>query len=39
MELGFEETIQGILKGLDGRRKLAIKAVEEGKSMDVGGWD
>ena len=39
MELGFEETIQGILKGLDGRRKLAVKAVDEGKSMDVGGWD
>ncbi|KAI1794090.1 DEAD-domain-containing protein [Ganoderma leucocontextum] len=39
MELGFEESIQGILKGLDGRRKLAVTAVEEGKSMDVGGWD
>ncbi|EJF65354.1 DEAD-domain-containing protein [Dichomitus squalens LYAD-421 SS1] len=39
MELGFEETIQGILKGLDGRRKLAVQATEEGKSMDVGGWD
>ncbi|RDX55059.1 DEAD-domain-containing protein [Lentinus brumalis] len=39
MELGFEETIQGILKGLDGRRKLAVQAVEEGKSSDVGGWD
>ncbi|OSX66301.1 hypothetical protein POSPLADRAFT_1177733 [Postia placenta MAD-698-R-SB12] len=39
MELGFEETIQGILKGLDGRRKLAAQAVQEGKSMEVGGWD
>ncbi|EMD37337.1 hypothetical protein CERSUDRAFT_114014 [Gelatoporia subvermispora B] len=39
MELGFEETIQGILKGLDGRQKLAMQAVEEGKSMEVGGWD
>ncbi|KAI0745834.1 P-loop containing nucleoside triphosphate hydrolase protein [Earliella scabrosa] len=39
MELGFEETIQGILRGLDGRRKLAMQAVEEGKSLDVGGWD
>ncbi|TCD62920.1 ATP-dependent RNA helicase dbp7 [Steccherinum ochraceum] len=39
MELGFEETIQGIVKGLDGRRKLAVTAVEEGKSMEVGGWD
>ncbi|KAI0328634.1 DEAD-domain-containing protein [Cubamyces sp. BRFM 1775] len=39
MELGFEETIQGILRGLDGRRKLAVQAVEEGKSMEAGGWD
>ncbi|KAH8108035.1 DEAD-domain-containing protein [Cristinia sonorae] len=39
MELGFEESIQGIIKGLEGRRKLALKAVEEGKSMEVGGWD
>lgn len=39
MELGFEETITGIVKGLDGRRKLAKQAVEEGKSMEVGGWD
>lgn len=39
MELGFEETITGIIKGLDGRRKLAIQAVEEGKSAEVGGWD
>ncbi|PSR79628.1 hypothetical protein PHLCEN_2v6929 [Hermanssonia centrifuga] len=39
MELGFEETITGIIKGLDGRRKLAKLAVEEGKSMEVGGWD
>ncbi|KAJ2926758.1 hypothetical protein H1R20_g10325, partial [Candolleomyces eurysporus] len=39
MELGFEETITGILKGLEGRRRLAMKAVEEGKSTEVGGWD
>ncbi|CCM01137.1 uncharacterized protein FIBRA_03185 [Fibroporia radiculosa] len=39
MDLGFEESIQGILKGLDGRRKLAMQAVEEGNSMEVGGWD
>ncbi|KAI0930488.1 hypothetical protein AcV5_007180 [Taiwanofungus camphoratus] len=39
MELGFEDTIQGILRGLDGRRKLAMQAVEEGKSLEVGGWD
>ncbi|EIW82865.1 DEAD-domain-containing protein [Coniophora puteana RWD-64-598 SS2] len=39
MELGFEDTIRGIIQGLDGRRKLAVHAVNEGKSMDVGGWD
>lgn len=39
MELGFEETITGILKGLEGRHRLAKKAAEEGKSMEVGGWD
>ncbi|KAJ3567313.1 hypothetical protein NP233_g6439 [Leucocoprinus birnbaumii] len=39
MELGFEETITGILKGLEGRHRLAKKAIEEGKSMEVGGWD
>jgi ATP-dependent RNA helicase DDX31/DBP7 len=39
MELGFEETISSILKGLEGRHRLAKKAVEEGKSMEVGGWD
>ncbi|KAF9469941.1 P-loop containing nucleoside triphosphate hydrolase protein [Collybia nuda] len=39
MELGFEETISGIIQGLDGRRNLALKAIEEGKSLEVGGWD
>jgi ATP-dependent RNA helicase DDX31/DBP7 len=39
MELGFEETIKGIIQGLDGRRRLAKQAVEQGKSMEVGGWD
>ncbi|KXN91019.1 ATP-dependent RNA helicase DBP7 [Leucoagaricus sp. SymC.cos] len=39
MELGFEETITGILKGLEGRYRLAKKAIDEGKSMEVGGWD
>ena len=39
MELGFEDTIKGIVQGLDGRRKLAIQAMEEGKSGEVGGWD
>lgn len=39
MELGFEDTIKGIIQGLDGRRKLALQAVQEGKSLEVGGWD
>lgn len=39
MELGFEDTIKGIIQGLDGRRKLAKQAIEEGRSMEVGGWD
>lgn len=39
MELGFEETITGILKGLEGRRKLAVQAVQEGVSTEAGGWD
>lgn len=36
MELGFEDAIKGIIQGLDGRRKLAIQAAEEGKSVEVG---
>lgn len=39
MDLGFEETIAGIIQGLDGRRRLAIQALESGKSTEVGGWD
>jgi ATP-dependent RNA helicase DDX31/DBP7 len=39
MELGFEETIRDILKGLEGRRNLSIKAAEEGQGMEVGGWE
>ncbi|EJD02885.1 DEAD-domain-containing protein [Fomitiporia mediterranea MF3/22] len=39
MDLGFEESIKGILQALEGRRRLAIQAVEEGKSMEAGGWD
>lgn len=39
MDLGFEETIDGILKGLEGRRRLAKQAAEEGKGAEVGGWD
>ena len=39
MDLGFEETIKGIIQGLDGRRRLAKQAIAEGKSAEVGGWD
>ena len=39
MALGFEESIKGIIQGLDGRRRLAQQAILEGKSMEVGGWD
>ena len=41
MELGFADTIKGILSCLDGSRKLALQAVNEGRSsmMEVGGWD
>ncbi|THV02416.1 DEAD-domain-containing protein [Dendrothele bispora CBS 962.96] len=39
MELGFEDTITGILKGLDGHRKLALQALNEGIGREVGGWD
>lgn len=39
MELGFEETITGILKCLEGHRKLALQAVTEGIGREVGGWD
>lgn len=39
MELGFEETIQGILKGIDGRRRLSMKASEESVDIGIGGWE
>jgi ATP-dependent RNA helicase DDX31/DBP7 len=40
MELGFEETLVGILKALDSRRRMAETAVKEGiLGWDVGGWD
>ncbi|KAJ8588486.1 DEAD-domain-containing protein [Rhizopogon salebrosus TDB-379] len=39
MELGFEDTIKGIVQGLDGRKRLACQAVQDGKSLEVGGWD
>ncbi|KAG6335315.1 hypothetical protein ID866_3778 [Astraeus odoratus] len=38
MELGFEDTIKGIIQSLDGRRRLAVQAVKEGRSREVGGW-
>lgn len=39
MELGFADTIKGILACLDGSRKLALQAVKEGRSTEVRGWD
>ena len=39
MELGFADTIKGVLACLDGSRKLALQAVKEGRSMEVRGWD
>ena len=40
MELGFEETITAILKGLEGRRGLAIQAAESGQGLgNIGGWE
>lgn len=40
MELGFEETITSILKGLEGRRNLAVRAAETGQGIDnIGGWE
>jgi ATP-dependent RNA helicase DDX31/DBP7 len=39
MELGFEETIAGIMKSLSGRRRLALQAVQEGNGTEVDGWD
>jgi ATP-dependent RNA helicase DDX31/DBP7 len=40
MELGFEETLVGILKSLDSRKRLAEMAVSEGiLGREVGGWD
>ena len=39
MELGFEETIKGIMQGLDGRRRMAKQAVADGTTNEVGGWD
>ncbi|KAH9997416.1 P-loop containing nucleoside triphosphate hydrolase protein [Russula compacta] len=39
MELGFADTIKGILACMEGSRKLAIQAVKEEQSMEVRGWD
>ena len=40
MELGFEETIKGIIHALDERRRLAaVGAVKGITTTDVGGWN
>lgn len=39
MELGFEDTIKGIIQALNGRSRLARQAMAEGKSNEVAGWD
>ncbi|CAE6434376.1 unnamed protein product [Rhizoctonia solani] len=40
MELGFEETLVGILKALESRRRMTEMAVKEGiLGREVGGWD
>jgi ATP-dependent RNA helicase DDX31/DBP7 len=39
MELGFADTIKGILACLEGSRKLALQAMKEERSMEVPGWD
>ena len=39
MELGFADTIKGILACLEGSRRLALQAVQDGRSMEVRGWD
>ncbi|KAH9997398.1 P-loop containing nucleoside triphosphate hydrolase protein, partial [Russula compacta] len=39
MELGFADTIKGILVCMEGSRKLAIQAVKGEQSMEVRGWD
>ncbi|KAG1730750.1 hypothetical protein EDB19DRAFT_2041920 [Suillus lakei] len=36
IELGFEDTIKGIIQGLDVRRKLTFQAIQEGKTFEVG---
>jgi len=39
MELGFADTIRGILSCLEGSRKLALQATKGGQSMEVRDWD
>ena len=39
MELGFADTIRGILSCLEGSRKLALQGTKGGQSMDVRDWD
>ncbi|KAG8930483.1 ATP-dependent RNA helicase dbp7 [Tulasnella sp. 417] len=42
MELGFQETLEGIIKALDGRRNLALAAAKNGDTFGgevIGGWN
>jgi len=39
MELGFEDTIKGIIQALDGRSRLAKQANAEGRNAEVAGGD
>ena len=40
MELGFEETIKGIIHALDEKRRMAAVAAVKGvNTTEVGGWD
>ena len=39
MELGFADTIKGILSCLEGSRKLALQAAKGGQGMEVRDWD
>ncbi|KAG8979485.1 hypothetical protein FRC05_008474 [Tulasnella sp. 425] len=42
MELGFQDTLEGIIKALDGRRNLALAAAKNGDTFGgevIGGWN
>ena len=39
MELGFADTIKGILSCLEGSRKLALQAAKGGQGMELRDWD